>query len=789
MTSPEDLPAADSAASETPAPKKRGRPRKNPVDGETAAPKKRGRPRKNPAPAEESFTAPAPSEESLVDTATATLDAYEREEPLPADDASSAPAGTPQPTGDAEEADHHEEANEEASSLPKGGAMGYESPSMPSNEEASSHSKGGTMGYGEMCSPLSISPSSTSPAEEWSPAVQDMDGNTYLAASSTPLDAPSGDEWQPSAAPRAGEPAPKPENPAPDNDTWQAEEAKRQAKEDQEWRPSGAASTAPSAPAPKQKGPVPYPADADPMVLAAAVQPSEVLKLALSGQRLSRFELRKLTRRERAYLRAVQHGATIDYATFVARGIATAQQANAKQAQGAQPAPKQEWRPSAAASAAAPTPPTPPRPQLPPVRVADLQKLDVKKLLESAKQLDLPDDLPSLHTHDVIYELLRHYARRGGAIITEGILEIMKDGNGFLRNAAANYHPSPEDAQVPVQLIRRLALRPGQLIVGPCKAPADNASPKNRWFVLTEVTSVNGIEPGLARRVIPFENQTPLFPDRRIVLETTPDSIEMRIVDLVSPVGFGQRGLIVAPPRTGKTVIMQKMANAITANYPDAELIILLIDERPEEVTDMQRTTKAHVISSTFDEPPEHHVQVADLVIEMARRKVEMGQDVVILLDSITRLARAYNTLAPTNGRILSGGVEATALQKPKRFFGSARNLENGGSLTIIATALVETGSRMDEVIFEEFKGTGNMELCLDRSLVDKRIFPAINIAKSGTRREELLVTDTLELQRSWVLRRAFGDGEAVSASVMEEFKTRLRRYPTNRGFLLGMQG
>jgi transcription termination factor Rho len=502
--------------------------------------------------------------------------------------------------------------------------------------------------------------------------------------------------------------------------------------------------------------------------------------------------MRRLTRRERAYLRAVQHGAKIDYSTFVARGSANAQHVAAIQAAQKQGLPKPTFakpKPQQPAPQAMPAAPAAVQPaardDLPELRVAELQKLDVKALLALAEEAGIADDIPDLHKHDLIYELLRNHARRGGAIRTEGILEIAKDGSGFLRNRSANYHTSPEDAQVPPALIRKFGLRPGQLIVGPCRPP-ENASGKNRFFVLAGVDTVNGLAPNVARRITPFENQTPLFPDKRIVLETTSDGIEMRVTDLFSPIGFGQRGLIVAPPRTGKTVIMQKMANAISQNYPDATLIILLIDERPEEVTDMERNTKALVIASTFDEPPEKHAQVADNVIEMARRKVEMGEDVIILLDSITRLGRAYNTLAPTNGRILSGGVEATALQRPKRFFGSARNLENGGSLTIIATALIETGSRMDEVIFEEFKGTGNMELVLDRALADRRVFPAINIAKSGTRKEELLVNNQIEMTRTWMLRRAIGD--APPAEAMEMIISRMKKFPNNHDFLMGIQ-
>jgi transcription termination factor Rho len=326
-----------------------------------------------------------------------------------------------------------------------------------------------------------------------------------------------------------------------------------------------------------------------------------------------------------------------------------------------------------------------------------------------------------------------------------------------------------------------LALRTGYHITGQIREPKE----KERFFALARVDSVNGEEPENARTKIPFENLTPLFPDRRLQLESDPKGLSMRVMDIFTPIGKGQRGLIVAAPRTGKTVLMQQIANSISANHPEATLIILLIDERPEEVTDMIRNTKAQVLSSTFDEEPARHVQVAELVIEMAKRMVEFGKDVVILLDSITRLARAYNTVQPHSGKILSGGVDANALSKPKRFFGAARNIEHGGSLTIIATALVETGSRMDDVIFEEFKGTGNMELCLDRAISDKRIFPAINIDKSGTRKEELLLHPD-ELTRVWTLRRAINGVPPVEA--MEMILNRLKKTGSNAEFLLSMK-
>ncbi|HPB11067.1 MAG TPA: transcription termination factor Rho, partial [Kiritimatiellia bacterium] len=338
-----------------------------------------------------------------------------------------------------------------------------------------------------------------------------------------------------------------------------------------------------------------------------------------------------------------------------------------------------------------------------------------------------------------------------------------------------------EDVYASPSQVRRFALRTGDYVEGPVRDPKE----KERFFALGRVDTVNGKPAAEARRTVHFENLTPLFPDRRIRLETADTEISMRVMDIFTPIGFGQRGLIVAPPRTGKTVLLQKVANAISANHPEAVLIILLIDERPEEVTDMQRNTKAQVLSSTFDEAPERHVQVAEMVIEVAKRQVENGKDVVILLDSITRLARAYNTVQPHSGKILSGGVDANALHKPKRFFGAARNIEKGGSLTIIATALIDTGSRMDEVIFEEFKGTGNMELNLDRQLVDKRVFPAINIEKSGTRKEELLLYPE-ELSRTWILRRALNGVPSVEA--MEMIVKRLKNTKSNAEFLVSIK-
>ena len=412
-----------------------------------------------------------------------------------------------------------------------------------------------------------------------------------------------------------------------------------------------------------------------------------------------------------------------------------------------------------------------------------LYELQAKSVPELQKMADLLGltDLGAMRHHDLIFEILTAHARRSGIIHSKGVLEILPDGFGFVRSPFSNYLPCPEDIYVSPSQIRRFALRTGDLVEGQIREPKD----KERFFALLRVDRVNGLDPDSARHRIPFENLTPLFPDRRIHLEIEPGEVSMRVMDLFTPIGFGQRGLIVAAPRTGKTVLLQKIANSISKNHPDAYLIILLIDERPEEVTDMQRNTKAHVLSSTFDEGPERHVQVAELVLEMAKRMVEQGKHVIVLLDSITRLARAYNTLQPHSGKILSGGVDANALHKPKRFFGAARNIEHGGSFTIIATALVETGSRMDDVIFEEFKGTGNMELCLDRALVDKRVFPAINIEKSGTRKEELLLHPD-ELSRVWILRRAINGVQPVET--MEMIVNRLKKTKSNAEFLMSLK-
>ena len=414
------------------------------------------------------------------------------------------------------------------------------------------------------------------------------------------------------------------------------------------------------------------------------------------------------------------------------------------------------------------------------MRLPELQKMSVPELSKMAAEMGLID-LGALRKHELIFEILKASARCNGRLFGEGVLEILTDGFGFLRSPYNNYVPCAEDIYVSPSQIRRFALRTGDLVRGEIRQPKE----KERFFALLKVEEVNDQDPEKPRDKTPFENLTPLFPERRSILEVNPEEISMRVMDIFTPIGFGQRGLIVAPPRTGKTVLLQKIANSISKNHPDVQLFILLIDERPEEVTDMERTTSAHVLSSTFDEPPERHVQVAEIVIEMSKRMVECGKDVVILLDSITRLARAYNTLQPHSGKILSGGVDANALQKPKRFFGAARNIEEGGSLTIIATALVDTGSRMDEVIFEEFKGTGNMELCLDRHLVDKRIFPAINIEKSGTRKEELLVHPD-ELGKIWILRKAINGIPPVEA--MELIVNRMKKTKSNVEFLVSMK-
>ena len=413
------------------------------------------------------------------------------------------------------------------------------------------------------------------------------------------------------------------------------------------------------------------------------------------------------------------------------------------------------------------------------MNLKELKEKKITDLLAIAKDLKV-EGLPGMRKQDLIFAILNTTSAKNGAIFGEGVLEILPDGFGFLRAPDANYLPGPDDIYVSPSQIRRFNLKTGDTVSGQIRPPKEG----ERYFALLKVSEVNFENPTVAREKTLFDNLTPLYPDERLVLETEPDNLSARVIDLAAPVGKGQRALIVAPPRTGKTILLQNIANSITANHPEVYLIVLLIDERPEEVTDMQRTVDGEVISSTFDEPATRHVQVAEMVIEKARRLVEHKRDVVILLDSITRLARAYNTVVPPSGKILSGGVDSNALHKPKRFFGAARNIEEGGSLTIIATALIDTGSKMDEVIFEEFKGTGNMELLLDRKLVDKRTFPAIDINRSGTRREDLLV-DEVSLQRIWLLRKVLSSMNVVDS--MEFLLDKLGDEKTNQDFLDSM--
>jgi transcription termination factor Rho len=414
------------------------------------------------------------------------------------------------------------------------------------------------------------------------------------------------------------------------------------------------------------------------------------------------------------------------------------------------------------------------------LNIAKLQAMSMGELNQMARDLGV-ENFGTMRKHEVIFHILQKNAERAGVLFSEGVLEVLPEGFGFLRSQSFNYLPCPEDIYVSPSQIRRFDLQTGNLIAGQIRPPKE----KERFFALLKVEAVDQEDPDKAKDKTHFDNLTPLFPNKRFILETAHDELSTRVLDLVCPIGKGTRGLIVAPPRTGKTVLMQKLANAILKNNPEAYLFILLIDERPEEVTDMERTCRgAEVISSTFDEPPERHVQVAEMVIEKAKRMIEHKRDVVILLDSITRLARAYNTVQPHSGKILSGGVDANALHKPKRFFGAARNIEEGGSLTIIATALVDTGSRMDEVIFEEFKGTGNMEVHLDRALVDRRIFPSINIERSGTRKEELLYHPD-EYNKVVILRRALTGVPPVEA--MELVLNKLKKTGSNIEFLLSM--
>jgi len=412
----------------------------------------------------------------------------------------------------------------------------------------------------------------------------------------------------------------------------------------------------------------------------------------------------------------------------------------------------------------------------------NLQELKNKKISELnaiARDLNI-EGASGLRKQDLIFAILAAQTEQNGSIYGEGVLETLQDGFGFLRAPDYNYLPGPDDIYVSPSQIRRFNLRTGDTVSGQIRPPKEG----ERYFALLKVETINFESPEAARDKTLFDNLTPLYPEEKLKLETAPDNYGMRVMELVSPIGKGQRGLIVAPPRTGKTMLIQNIANSIAENHPEVYLIVLLIDERPEEVTDMQRSVKGEVVSSTFDEPATRHVQVAEMVIEKAKRLVEHKKDVVILLDSITRLARAYNTVLPPSGKILTGGVDANALQKPKRFFGAARNIEEGGSLTIIATALVDTGSKMDEVIFEEFKGTGNMEVHLDRRLVEKRTFPAIDINKSGTRKEELLI-EKVSLNRIWILRKVLHPMNVVDA--MEFLLDKLSETKTNQDFLDSM--
>jgi transcription termination factor Rho len=409
-----------------------------------------------------------------------------------------------------------------------------------------------------------------------------------------------------------------------------------------------------------------------------------------------------------------------------------------------------------------------------------LSKLTISELQKIGRDLKLETPV-GLRKQELIAKILEAQAKDNGLIYDEGVLEILPDGFGFLRSPNYNYLPGPDDIYISPSQIKKFGLRKGDTVAGFVRPPKE----QERFFALLQVKTVNGSDLEALRERPLFDNLTPLYPEKRITMENKKDDLTTRVIDLVAPIGKGQRALINAAPRTGKTIIMQKIANAITANHPEVVLLVLLIDERPEEVTDMQRSVKGEVVSSTFDEPAERHVQVAEMVSEKAKRLVEHGKDVVILLDSITRLARAYNTITPSSGRVLSGGLDSNALQRPKRFFGAARNIEEGGSLTVIATALVETGSRMDDVIFEEFKGTGNMEVYLDRKLADKRTFPAIDITRSGTRKEELLLTPE-ELNKVWILRKVLSSLSPVEA--MELLLEKLSATKSNKDFLKSME-
>jgi len=417
------------------------------------------------------------------------------------------------------------------------------------------------------------------------------------------------------------------------------------------------------------------------------------------------------------------------------------------------------------------------------MNLTELKQKPIGELLNTAHEMGL-DNVSRTRKQDIIFVILKKHAKNGEDIHGDGVLEILQDGFGFLRSADSSYLAGPDDIYVSPSQIRRFNLRTGDTIAGKIRPPKDG----ERYFALLKISEINFSKPENARHKILFENLTPLFPQDRLHLQVgngSTEDLSARVMDLVAPIGKGQRGLIVSPPKAGKTLILQNIAQSITRNNPECRLIVLLIDERPEEVTEMQRSVRGEVVASTFDEPPSRHVQVAEMVIEKAKRLVEHKEDVVILLDSITRLARAYNTIIPSSGKVLTGGVDAHALERPKRFFGAARNLEEGGSLTIIATALVETGSKMDEVIYEEFKGTGNMELHLDRKIAEKRVYPAINVRRSGTRREDLLTTDE-ELQRMWILRKLLSSMEDVQAT--EFILDKLKDTKTNDEFFNSMK-
>lgn len=414
-----------------------------------------------------------------------------------------------------------------------------------------------------------------------------------------------------------------------------------------------------------------------------------------------------------------------------------------------------------------------------PLNIGSLKDKTISELTEIAAQYNV-EGIRGLRKQELMFKILEAQTEQEGLIFGEGVLEILPDGFGFLRAPSFNYLPGPDDIYVSPSQIRKFDLRTGDTISGQIRPPKEN----ERYFALLKVETINFEAPDELKDKVLFDNLTPLYPHKKLSLETTQEALSGRVLDLICPIGKGQRALIVSPPRAGKTMLMQSIANSVTKNHPEVTLIVLLIDERPEEVTDMERSVKGEIISSTFDEPPTRHVQVAEMVIEKAKRLVERKRDVVILLDSITRLARAYNTIVPPSGKVLSGGIDSNALQRPKRFFGAARNLEEGGSLTIIATALIDTGSRMDDVIFEEFKGTGNMEVHLDRRLADRRVFPAIDISRSGTRKEELLL-ESDDLRRVWVLRKVLQPMDSIEA--MELLIDKMRSAKTNKKFLESM--